>query len=63
MTERDGIVAEIQALETRAHQFGLHVTGRALNQAKNACGWEVAGDTLMAGKAALGERPKSKRRI
>jgi hypothetical protein len=49
---------EIEELEQRAHRLGMRVTARALNQAKNALGWERAGNILAAGKAARGGRPK-----
>lgn len=52
------LINEIQDLEHRAHSIGLHVTARALNNAKNAAGWEIAGDVLAAGKAARGVRPR-----
>lgn len=47
------MIQEIQELESRAHGLGIHVTGHALNRAKNALGWEIAGDVEQAGKAAL----------
>lgn len=50
------IAATIQALELRAHRAGLTVTAHALNNAKNAIGWEMAGDLLSAGRASRGER-------
>jgi hypothetical protein len=52
------LVAEIEAAEQRAHHLGLHVTAHALNRAKNALGWEIAGDITRAGMAARDERPK-----
>lgn len=54
--EAHTIVDELQTLETRAHQAGLTVTGHAINNAKNAAGWELAGNVEMAGKASRGER-------
>lgn len=54
--EAHEIINELQALETRAHAAGLTVTGHAINNAKNAAGWERAGDIVMAGKAARGKR-------
>jgi hypothetical protein len=36
------IIADIQALETRAHQVKMTATAQALNVAKNAAGWELA---------------------
>lgn len=53
---RQNMVQEIQELETRAHGLGMHVTAHALNRAKNALGWELAGDVEQAGKAARDER-------
>lgn len=52
----DDLVLAIEDAEQRAHKLGLHVTGHALNRAKNALGWEVAGDVEQAGRAARGER-------
>lgn len=57
VTCRNSIVRQVAALEDQAHRSGLHVTAHALNCAKNALGWEVAGNVEMAGKAARGERP------
>lgn len=54
---RQNMVQEIQELETRAHGLGMHVTAHALNKAKNALGWELAGEVEQAGRAALNERP------
>jgi hypothetical protein len=52
------LVEDIQTLESFAHARGMHVTAHALNRAKNALGWELAGDIEQAGKAsfALAER-------
>lgn len=50
---QDMLVQELQGLESRAHGMGLHVTGHALNRAKNALGWEIAGDIKQAGKASF----------
>lgn len=49
--------ADITALELRAHALGLHVTAQALNNAKNASGWEKAGEIEHAARAARGLRP------
>lgn len=49
------LLQELQEIETRAHRLGLHVTAHALNRAKNALGWEIAGNVEEAGKAARGE--------
>lgn len=54
--QRRILLEDIQLLETRAHHLGLTVTGHALNNAKNAAGWEMAGNIELAGKAARGER-------
>lgn len=54
--EAHEIINALQALETRAHAAGLTVMGHAINNAKNAAGWELAGDVVMAGKASRGER-------
>lgn len=42
------LCADIQNLEQRAMQMGLYVTGRALNAATRAAGWEKAGDRSTA---------------
>lgn len=54
--EAHEIINALQALEMRAHSARLTVTGHAINNAKNAAGWELAGDVVMAGKASRGER-------
>lgn len=54
------ILSEIQRLENECHQVGMTVTAHALNHAKNALGWETAGETELAGMAARGERPGDK---
>jgi hypothetical protein len=58
---RPNLIQSIEALEQEAHKLGFLVTARALNQAKNAFGWEMAGDILAAGKAARGVRPREER--
>ena len=50
------IVAALVSLQQKAHGAGLTVTGHGLNNAMNACGWEMAGNTDRAGKATRGER-------
>lgn len=50
------LVNDIQALESRAHRLGLQVAGHTLNRAKNAVGWEMAGDVVQAGLAANSTR-------
>lgn len=52
----DMMIRDIQALESRAHRLGLHVTAHALNNAKNAIGWELAGNIEAAGMAARNDR-------
>jgi hypothetical protein len=47
------MIRDIQTLESFAHARGLHVTAHALNRAKNALGWEVAGDVEQAAKASF----------
>lgn len=49
------LLREIEACEQRAHKCGMLVTARALNRAKNALGWEIAGDIEQAGKAGRDE--------
>lgn len=53
---RDNLVQELQELERRAHGCGLHVTAHALNRAKNAAGWEIAGNVEEAGRASRDKR-------
>lgn len=52
------LINDIQALESRAHRLKVYVAAHALNRAKNALGWEMAGNIEQAGKAsfALAER-------
>lgn len=52
-----GLLQHIQDAETQAHRDGFHVTAHTLNRAKNALGWELAGNIDMAGKASRDERP------
>lgn len=54
------MLQEIQELEDRAMRLGMYITSRALNQAKNTLGWEMAGDLLAAGRARRGQPPKRK---
>lgn len=56
MAHGSGLVAHIQNAETQAHRDGFHVTAHALNRAKNALGYEMAGDVLQAGRASRDER-------
>lgn len=53
---RQQLVAEVEDLEQRSHSLGMHVTAHALNRAKNALVWEIAGNVEMAGKASRDER-------
>ncbi len=52
----NNLLDEIGRCEQRAHKCGALVTAHALNRAKNALGWEIAGDVEQAGKASRGER-------
>lgn len=49
------LVNDIQALESRAHRLGLSYTARGLNRAKNAAGWELAGENQHAARSVRGE--------
>jgi hypothetical protein len=53
---RRDLLKEIERCEQRAHQIGMHATAHALNNSKNACGWEMAGNLEMARKASKGLR-------
>jgi len=55
-SELHEILSAIEALEQRCHRAGMIVTARGLNNAKNAAGWEAAGNLVRAGKATRGER-------
>lgn len=57
---QQSLVQEIEEMEHRASALGMLVTARALNNAKNALGWEIAGDVLAASKAARGVRPRGR---
>lgn len=52
------VLLKIEELEQRAHRMGLHTTAHILNNAKNALGWEMAGDLVAAAAAGRGEREK-----
>ena len=47
------LIADIQTLESFANARGMHVTAHALNRAKNALGWEMAGNIEEAAKASF----------
>lgn len=51
------LAREIDAIERHCHDLGFTITAAALNNAKNAAGWEASGDLTSAAKAARGERP------
>lgn len=53
-----GLLAHIEAAEQQAHRDGFHYTAQALNQAKNALGWEMAGNDEAAALAIRGQRPR-----
>lgn len=53
-----GLLQHIQAAENQAMRDGFPITSRALNQAKNALGWEMSGNISMADKARLGKRER-----
>lgn len=50
------LIQQIQAVEDAARRFGFPIASRALNQAKNAIGWEMAGNIAMADLARVGKR-------
>jgi hypothetical protein len=52
------MLQELQELEDRAMRLGMFVTQKAINQAKNALGWEMAGDLLAAGRARRGQHAR-----
>jgi len=49
------LLKQIEQCEQKAHRLGMHVTGYSLNRAKNAAGWEAAGNVEQAAKAARNE--------
>lgn len=53
------LAMDLIAIQKRAHDMGLHVTARAINQAVSASGWESSGDTVKAAACARGEHPLS----
>lgn len=46
------LLQDILALEMRANAMGLFPAARALNNAKNAAGWQLAGNIEKADEAA-----------
>lgn len=50
------LLTKIQECETEAHALGLVITAHTLNNAKNACGWEAAGEVEQAAAASKGIR-------
>jgi hypothetical protein len=61
-SDRESLVEAIAALETRANKCGMYITGRGLNRAKNAWGWEIQNNTNMAACAIDGLRLEEKAR-
>jgi hypothetical protein len=48
----DALLQDIFEIEDKAMRLGFPVTTRALNRAKNALGWEIAGDVIKADEAS-----------
>jgi hypothetical protein len=48
----DLLIRDIDALEQRANALHLYPAGRALNNAKNAAGWQSAGNIHEADAAS-----------
>lgn len=48
----DALLLDIDALERRANAMGLYPCARALNNAKNAAGWQLAGNISEADAAS-----------
>lgn len=46
------LLLDITALEMRANKMGLFPCARALNNAKNAAGWQMAGNIEQADAAS-----------
>lgn len=46
------LLQDLTALEMRANALGLFPAARALNNAKNAIGWQIAGNIEQADKAS-----------
>lgn len=51
-----GLIQHIQSAEDQAMRGGFPITARALNQAKNALGWEIGNNIAMADLARVGKR-------
>lgn len=56
MDSPHALLADIQALEHRAHALNLTLVGQLLDRTKNVLGWLMAGETDEALKAFNGER-------
>ena len=54
MKEFAKFLAEVEAVEQRAHALGLNATAHMVNAAKNRAGWEIA--DKMATPAVTAER-------
>jgi hypothetical protein len=50
------LIQKIQAAEDTAMRAGFPITSRALNQAKNTIGWELANNIAAADRARMGKR-------
>lgn len=50
--EPDKLLLDINALEMRANALHLFPCARALNNAKNAAGWQLAGNIERANEAS-----------
>lgn len=46
------LLSDIEAVELRANALGLYPAARALNNAKNAAGWQIAGNIAEADRAS-----------
>jgi 3-hydroxy-3-methylglutaryl CoA synthase len=46
------LLRDLTALEMRANAMGLFPAARAMNNAKNAIGWQIAGDIAQADAAS-----------
>jgi hypothetical protein len=46
------LLRDLTALEMRANALGLFPAARAMNNAKNAIGWQIAGDIAQADAAS-----------